>query len=135
MTYKIDEIEGIGPAFREKLAAASIGTTDELLARCGSAAGRKQIAAATSIDEGKLLSWANMADLMRLDGVGKQFAELLHAAGVDTCKELQHRKAANLAGSLKQINEAKHLAKSTPSESQVAKWIEAAKSARQVITH
>ena len=31
MSYKIQEIEGIGPAYAEKLAAADIDTTEELL--------------------------------------------------------------------------------------------------------
>jgi len=31
MGYKIEEIEGIGPAYVEKLASADISTTDDLL--------------------------------------------------------------------------------------------------------
>ena len=42
MSYKIDEIEGIGPAMSEKLAAAEIKTTDDLLDLCCSAKGRKE---------------------------------------------------------------------------------------------
>lgn len=135
MTYKIDEIEGIGPASREKLSAAQIESTDDLLAKCGASDGRKTVAAATGIAEKQLLTWANMADLMRLSGVGKQFAELLVAAGVDTVKELQHRNAANLAAAMKEINEAKKLAKSSPAESVVSGWVESAKSTTPAISH
>jgi len=35
MAYKIDEIEGIGPAFREKLSAAGVANTDDLLEASG----------------------------------------------------------------------------------------------------
>ena len=34
MTYKIDDIEGIGPAMKEKLAKVEIQTTDDLLKLC-----------------------------------------------------------------------------------------------------
>lgn len=135
MTYKIDEIEGIGPANKEKLSAAQIETTDDLLAKCGAADGRKAVAAATGIAEKLLLTWANMGDLMRLSGVGKQFAELLVAAGVDTVKELQHRNAANLSSAMKELNDEKKLAKSSPAESVVAGWIESAKSTTPAISH
>ncbi len=36
-----------------------------------------------------MLKWANMADLMRIRGVGEEYSELLEAAGVDTVKELK----------------------------------------------
>ena len=44
MAYKIEEIEGIGPKYAEKLQPAKIETTDDLLELCCTADGRKQIA-------------------------------------------------------------------------------------------
>ena len=73
-----------------------------------------------------LMKWANMADLMRTNGVGKQFAGVLEAAGVDRVKELKHRYAANLAAKMAEVNDAKNLANATPAESQVANWIDQA---------
>ena len=35
MSYKIEDIEGIGPAYAKKLSAASIATTDDLLDEAG----------------------------------------------------------------------------------------------------
>jgi hypothetical protein len=61
-----------------------------------------------------------MADLMRIRGIGKQFSELLEAAGVDTVKELRARRAANLATKMKEANAAKKLTRATPTERQVA---------------
>jgi predicted flap endonuclease-1-like 5' DNA nuclease len=110
MSYKIDDIEGIGPSFAKKLASAKIATTEELLKLCGNPQGRKAVAASTAICEGKLLDWANMADLMRVSGVSTQYSELLKAAGVDTVKELAQRKADNLAAIVLEFNTAKHLA-------------------------
>ena len=135
MAYRIDEIEGIGPAFRAKLEEAGVGNTDALLEKAASKKGRKDLAEATGIDEKRILSWVNLADLMRVKGIGKQFAELLHAAGVDTIKELRTRNATNLAAAVATAHEGNKLAKATPSESQIAGFIEAAKDLEPTVTH
>ncbi len=135
MGYTIDEIEGIGPANKEKLAAASIGTTDDLLKHCCDKKGRGTVSESTGISEKHLLKWANMADLMRVSGIGRQYSELLEAAGVDTVKELQHRRADNLTAKMTEINTEKKLAKATPTEGIVEEWITQAKALDPVITH
>lgn len=127
MSYPIEKIEGIGASYAEKLGAVGIKKTDELLAQCGSARGRASIAESSSISEKLLLKWTNMADLMRISGVGEEFSELLEAAGVDTVKELQHRKAENLTARMQEVNEAKKLTRRVPSLAEVEKWINQAK--------
>ncbi len=135
MNYSIEEIEGIGPVYGKKLSAAGITNTNKLLDRCASAKGRREVAGATGLDDGQLLKWANLADLMRISGIGKQFSELLEAAGVDTVKELRNRRADNLAAKMKEVNAAKKLTRSTPSEKQVSAWVDQAKSLPPLITH
>lgn len=135
MAYKIEEIEGIGPAFGEKLRAAKITNTDHLLKACATRKGRSDTEEATGIDAKRLLKWANMADLMRISGVGEEYSELLEAAGVDTVKELRNRRADNLAAKMAEVNAAKKLVRQVPSESQVAKWVEQAKALDPVISH
>ncbi len=135
MAYKIDEIEGIGPAYAEKLAGAEIKTTDDLLEHCADAPGRKSIGESTGLSEKLLLNWANKADLMRISGVGPQYSELLEAAGVDTVKELRHRNAENLAAKMDEVNKEKNLSNASPSDSVVGGWIEAAKGMEPKISH
>ena len=135
MSYKIEDIEGIGPAYAKKLAVAKITNTDHLLEKCCNPAGRKAVAAASGVNEGVILKWTNMADLMRISGVGSQFSELLNGAGVDTIKELRTRNAANLAAKMKEVNDEKKLAKTSPSETVVAKWVEAAKKMTPKLTY
>jgi predicted flap endonuclease-1-like 5' DNA nuclease len=135
MGYKIDTIEGIGPSYKEKLAAADIKTTDDLLKLCCDKKGRKATAGATGCSEAQLLKWVNMADLMRISGVGEEYSELLEAAGVDTVKELRNRNAANLTKAMAETNEQKKLVRSVPSESQVTKWVAQAKELDPLITH
>ncbi len=135
MGYKIEQIEGIGPASAAKLGNAGIKSTDDLLKFCCDSKGRKSTAEKTGVGEKQLLKWANMADLMRISGVGEEYSELLEAAGVDTVKELRTRRADNLAAKMKEVNEQKKLTRTVPSEKQVAKWVEQAKSMEAMISH
>jgi len=135
MAYKITEVEGIGPAYAEKLGAEGIKTTDDYLAKAKDRAGRKALAEATGISDKLILRWANQADLMRVKGVGEEFAELLEAAGVDTVKELATRNAANLTEAMAKANEEKKLARRAPSESETVKWIAEAKEMEPMISH
>jgi predicted flap endonuclease-1-like 5' DNA nuclease len=135
MAYKIEEIEGIGPSYAAKLAVADIKTTDHLLQYCCDTNGREDISAKTGVSEGVLLKWANLADLMRIKGVGSEFSELLEAAGVDTVKELRTRNAENLTARMKEVNEERKLTRATPTLDSVTGWIKQAKTLPPLITH
>jgi len=127
MNYKIIDVEGIGEVYSQKLIAAGVNTVEELLEKCAKPAGRKQLADATEISPKLILTWTNHADLMRIDGIGPQFSELLEAAGVDTVKELKHRVAENLQPKLEEINEQKHLVGRVPALVEVQRMIDQAK--------
>ena len=131
----IAEIEGIGPAYAEKLGKANIKTVEGLLKDGASKKGRQSIAEASGIDEGKILDWVNMADLFRIKGVAGQFAELLKASGVDTVKELRNRNAENLHAKLVEVNEAKKLTKVVPGVEKIAAFIEEAKGLEPMVTY
>ena len=135
MGYKIDEIEGIGPAMSEKLGTADINTTEDLLKLCCDKKGRASASETTGCSESQLLNWVNMADLMRISGIGGEYSELLKAAGVDTVKELRNRNATNLAATMEEVNNQKKLTRMVPSETTVAKWVEQAKTLDPLITH
>ena len=135
MSYPIIDIEGIGALFADKLKSAGITTTDALLEKAKSPKGRKELAAATGIDESRILKWANMADLMRIKGVGEEYSELLEAAGVDTVKELKTRVPANLTKALADVNAQKKLVRALPTASMVEKWVAQAKDLPSVLTY
>lgn len=135
MARKIVEVEGIGPVYARKLEEAGVKTDADMLEKTGSAKGRMEIAEQTGISSSLLLKWVNHVDLMRLSGVGPQFAELLEAAGVDTVKELAHRNASNLAAKLAEVNMQLHLTGTTPAETQVAAWIEQSKHLEPGVSH
>ena len=133
---KIEDVEGIGPVFAQKLAEAGVATTESLLERGASDAGRSRLAADTGISERLLLEWVNHADLMRIDGVGSEYADLLEAAGVDSCAELARRNAANLAQTFQELDAARpNTIRRMPSEDTVRGWIEQADKLAKVVTH
>jgi predicted flap endonuclease-1-like 5' DNA nuclease len=132
---KLIDIEGIGPVYADKLSAAGLTTADDLLERGGTPAGRADIVAASGISDTLILEWVNHADLVRVDGVGSEYADLLEAAGVDSVPELAQRNAANLAAALATANESKNLVRRVPSESEVASWVEHAKTLDRAVHH
>ncbi len=135
MGYSISTIEGIGKVFAEKLIAAGVKKTSDLLSMAASAKGRKELAKTSGLDEKQILKWVNMADLMRVKGVAEEYSELLEAAGVDTVKELKTRKADKLTEKMAEVNETKKLVRRNPTLSEVQRWIDHAKTLDAVVTH
>ena len=132
---RIFDIEGIGPAYAEKLREVGVRSTTSLLKRGSTPKGRKELAYAINIEESKILKWVNHADLFRIHGVGSEYSDLLEAAGVNTVPELRQRNATALHDALVKTNEAKKLVRKLPSVEQVTEWVEEAKSLRRVIEY
>ncbi len=124
---KLADVEGIGPAYAEKLKAGGIGSQEALLKKGGDKKGRQAIAAECKISEKLVLEWVNRADLARIKGVGGEYADLLEAAGVDTVPELAGRNAANLHAKMSELNAQKKLVRKLPTASQVEDWVAQAK--------
>jgi len=127
MSYPITDIDGIDGEAAAILKSAGIRSTVRLLETARTVRGRKALAAKTGFDEKSLLSWANVADRMRIKGINKEYSQLLHAAGVDTVKELKYRNPTNLAKAMADINKKNKLVRFLPSEKVVARWIDHAK--------
>lgn len=123
----IKKIEGIGPSYAEKLVAAGIKTTDQLLEVGCSVKAREELEKKTGISSKLLLEWVNLADLMRIKGVGEEYSDLLEEAGVDTVAELANRNAENLRAKILEINEKEKLVRVPPALKQVQRWIDEAK--------
>ena len=132
---KIEDVEGIGPVFRDKLHGANIQTTEDLLREGKTPSGRNKLSEASGISTGMLLEWINHADLMQISGVGSEYADLLEDAGVDTIAELARRNAANLTAAMKDFNAEKEAVRRTPSLDTVSDWIAQAKTMGRTIEY
>ena len=133
---RIEEVEGIGPAYAAKLETAGVKSTDDLLDRGAKPAGRKSLEAATGIDHALILEWVNHVDLMRIDGVGSEYSDLLEAAGVDSPAELAQRNAGNLAMTIQEVVAARpSIVRRTPGEGEIQGWIDQSKSMKKIVEH
>lgn len=133
----IERIEGIGSIFGQRLRAVGITWVIDLLDQCSTPQGRTMVAEKTGFTTAQLLAWTNMADLFRIPGMTPNWAELLHAAGVDTVKELARRVPENLQQKMEEANAAteQKISPTVPDITTVRSWVERAKTMECRITH
>ena len=132
----VAEVEGIGPASGEKLASIGIKTTDDLLMAGATPGGRERVAAQTGISGDLIRKWVDKVDLMRIDGIGPQYSDLLEAAGVGSPAELAQRNPAHLVITLQEVVAARPgIVRRTPNDAEVADWVAKAAQLPQVVEH
>jgi predicted flap endonuclease-1-like 5' DNA nuclease len=133
--HAIGEIEDIDGGNEARLVGLGVRTTDDFLARAATPAGRSGLAAAVGVTDVVVLKWANCADLMRVDGIGMQFADLLEEAGVDTIPELAKRNAHNLHERVAQLNTQRALAGRAPTAPEIESWIAQAQALPRILEY
>jgi predicted flap endonuclease-1-like 5' DNA nuclease len=134
----IERIEGIGPVFGQKLRATGIAWVKTLLEEGATAAGRKAIVAETGLDPKSVLDWVNAADLLRIEGMIPDWAELLEKSGVDTVKELRNRVPENLQKKMEATNPTGprgRFSPTVPDVETVKRFIEIAKTLEPKVSH
>lgn len=128
VSYPIIDIEGIGSEYTEKLNGVGIKTTSDLLEACCTPSDRTDLAEKTGISGKLILEWANLADLMRINGIGEEYSDLLEEAGVDTVPELAQRNPENLHEAIIEYDkEHPHVVRRVPGLDDVKSWVEQAK--------
>ncbi len=132
---KLVDVEGIGPKYAAKLQKAGIRSTDALLKKGATPAGRKELEEKSGIGHALILEWVNLVDLYRIKGIGSEYSDLLEEAGVDTVVELANRKAENLTEKMAQVNTKKKLVRQLPGLKLVTNWIAQAKKLPRVVKY
>ena len=132
---RLETIEGIGPVYAEKLRGKGVGTVETLLEVGATPQGRRRLEEKTGIGHALILEWVNLADLMRIKGIGEEYSDLLEEAGVDTIKELRNRVPQNLHQAIVEVNEAKKLVRRLPTLKMVADWVTQARSLPPKVTY
>jgi len=135
MGKKIEDIEGIGKVYGNKLRKCGCNGTAKLLKAGATRKGRAQLVKDSGISSKIIMRCVNMADLFRIKGVASQYAELLEASGVDTVKELRKRRADALTAKMAEVNARKRLCRVVPSEKRVADWVRQAKRLKPVVQY
>ncbi len=124
---RIDQVAGIAHRDATKLRKAGVRTSKALIEVAADRKGRADLAVETGIDPRHLQLWVNHADLLRVKGVGAEYAELLTAAGVDTLRDLRRRNPTALLAKIIGLNGSNRVVQRLPTESMVEVWIEAAR--------
>jgi predicted flap endonuclease-1-like 5' DNA nuclease len=93
------------------------------------------LAEKTGFSEHHILKWVYQADLFRIKGIGRQYAELLESTGVDSVLELALRRPDHLHASLRTNNDEKRQVRLVPSLAAVSRWIDQAKKLPRIVTY
>ncbi|OGF13035.1 MAG: hypothetical protein A2W00_11985 [Candidatus Eisenbacteria bacterium RBG_16_71_46] len=133
MTYKIMDIQGIGPEFGKKLEMVNVHTTDDLLKHFNDPTMRRNLIEKTGASEPVLTKWVQMAELMRIKGVGPQYAELLLLAGVDTVDKLRAVSPETFEKKLVELNTQHKVTGATPKATDIQQWLDEAKTFEPVL--
>jgi predicted flap endonuclease-1-like 5' DNA nuclease len=123
----VDQIDGIGPAYAEKLARAGVMSTRALIERCATSDAIARLADQTDVPSALIERWAAAADLTRVDGIGEEHMSLLNRLGVPSVDALAHEDPADLrARTIALENDVPGRVSAVPSQATFAGWIEQA---------
>ena len=127
MNATISDLKGLQPEVKTKLESEGIRNTQQFLEHTRTQQQRTELAHKVGTTPVVIKELANRADLMRLTGVGGDFSNMLEEAGVNSCKELQHRVPEKLYTTLAAIHTDKKIGHRAPALAQVTEWIAEAK--------
>jgi hypothetical protein len=122
MTYKMSEFQGIDPGHVEKLRAAGIENTDDLMRLWADQSKRAAIAEKAGIDMDRFTTLASMSRLARVKNVGPKFVNVLLAAGIDGPKSLFEHTPEALVKRLAEVAAEKKLTSPIPTLEEVSPW-------------
>jgi hypothetical protein len=123
---RIDQVAGIDQKKATKLRKAGVRTSKALIENASTRRGRTVLAKHTGLAQRDLQLWVHHADLLRVRGVGAEYAELLVAAGVDTLRDLRRRNATALVAKIIGLNGSHRVVSRLPTEAMVEAWIASA---------
>lgn len=124
---RIDEVAGVGVKEATRLRKAGVKTSKGLIELASTRRGRTDLSAKTGIPPRDLQAWVHHADLLRVQGIGGEYAELLVAAGVETIKDLRRRNPTALVAKIMSMNGSEKIVKRLPTEVMVTGWIDSAR--------
>ncbi|MBW3667210.1 MAG: DUF4332 domain-containing protein [Actinobacteria bacterium] len=123
---RIDQVAGIDSRDATKLRKAGVRTSKALIEKASSGRGRNELAKETGLSPKDLQLWIHHADLLRVKGVGAEYAALLVVAGVDTLRDLRRRNPTALLAKIIGLNGSRKVVSRLPTESMVESWIDSA---------
>ena len=119
----------------EKLHGAGIHTTEQLLTLGATPSGRFRLADETHLDIDEVAELVHIADLMRINGVGPEYATLLYQVGAASTPKLAYRSPHLLAEAIEAYTKEHDSLGRIPTLSECEHWVAEAKKLPKVIQH
>jgi predicted flap endonuclease-1-like 5' DNA nuclease len=119
----IIDIEGIGPKYAKTLKAkAGIEKLEDLMVL--TKAKIKEVAVKTKISEKMIDKWQEHANLMKIDGIGPEYADVLNQIGIDSVKELSKRDPQGVLDKIIEFDKGKpNVIRKLPTLVNVKNWV------------
>jgi predicted flap endonuclease-1-like 5' DNA nuclease len=129
----VETIEGIGSLRGRMLRTAGIRSIDDLLRAGATRRGRQRLAREVGVSYATMHRWVCRGDLLRVRGIGKQYSELLEAAGVATVTDLSMRIPRFLWQTLRDVNRERRLVRRIPPSKTIQIWVYRAKNLEPIV--
>lgn len=91
-SHDVEDLEGIGPTYGKRLRDNGVHTTARLAYEPATA-----LAERIQVPRGTVEAWQQMAQLVKVKGIGPQYAEALVRAGIVGIEDLKRRSPARMA--------------------------------------
>ena len=123
MPTPLSKLRGVSPELATRFRELGLTTTNQLLAVAGTPEGRELLAAQMNADVGLVLDLIKRADLLRIEGIGDVYVELLEEAGVDSARKLAMAQPESLYVELIKVNITNKVTQRPPTLSKVRRWV------------
>jgi predicted flap endonuclease-1-like 5' DNA nuclease len=128
-------IKGIGRRYAALLHdKGHIDSVQELLKEGAAPQGRVEIHSRTGLSPKLILRWVQLADLMRVEGVGSDYSQLLWEAGITSASDLSAQEPKALLKELSRVKEEQGSIRRLPYPEQIADWIRKASELETLVT-
>jgi len=120
------DIEGIGEIYAKKLNRVGIVKLEDLMTL--TKAKINELSVKTKISAKMIDKWQEHANLMKIDGIGPEYADALNQIGIDSVKELAKRTAQTTLDKIVELDKSKpNVIRKIPKLEEINAWIAHAK--------
>ncbi|MFQ5594979.1 MAG: DUF4332 domain-containing protein [Anaerolineae bacterium] len=133
MPAPLSKLKGVSPELATRFKERGLTTTNQLLAVAGTPEGREMLAGQTQVDVGLILRLTKRADLLRIEGIGDVYVELLEEAGVESTRELAHSRPDRLYAQIMKVNITNQVTQRPPTLMKVRRWVAQAERLAEIV--
>ncbi|RME47285.1 MAG: DUF4332 domain-containing protein [Chloroflexi bacterium] len=123
MPTPLSKLKGVSPELANKFKELGLTTSNQLLAVAGTPAGRDLLVAQVNEDPGLVSSLIKRADLLRIEGIGEVYVELLEEAGIDSIQQLASASPEALYAEIMKVNITNKMTQRPPTLTKVRRWV------------